>query len=135
MSNKSNHINVRFDDESYAIVESIADKSKQTKSDIVRQAVDGELANIAEQKNNSLSDTEREKVVNDIGKMMTLLSKIEVQNKRLGGNVNQIARAMNKGEIGVSQEDVESYDTYGKVFDDSLKQMSKGLNDLWHILV
>lgn len=135
MSKKSKHINVRFDSELYDVVEQIAKENRMSKSDVVRTAIEGELANISEQRNKSLSDAERETIIRDVGKILTFLSKIDAQNRRLGNNVNQIARAMNRGQKGVSQIELAEYEKYGKWVERNMKAMSRAVDKLWRTLV
>lgn len=134
MSKKSKHINVRFDSELYDVVEQIAKENRMSKSDVVRTAIEGELANISEHRNRSLSDAERETIIRDVGRILTFLSRIEAQNRRLGNNVNQIARAMNKGQKGVSQIELDEYEKYRHWVERNIKAMSKAVDKLWRIL-
>src|SRR5699024_3248329 len=136
MSKKSKHINVRFDSELYDVVEQIAKEKRMSKSEVVRQAIDGQLSLLGSSKADSLSDTEREEIMGQLGQIMTTLSTIKRNNILYGNNVNQIAKIMNSG--GTPQIDEERFDRmvdYGRQHVEVLKQFSKAVDELWRILV
>lgn len=132
---KKRHINVRFDEDAYEMVQLIADRNRTTKSDVVRQALDGELANISEHKNTSLSDEDREHMMKKLGAFITVMSKMQSANNKLGNNINQLVRAQHQGQKGVSTIDISAYENYQNKIGDNLDVMSKELNKLWLTLV
>jgi Arc/MetJ-type ribon-helix-helix transcriptional regulator len=132
---KSKHINVRFEEEIYADIVKRAEQERRSKSDVVRTALSGELAKISEQTNKVLTNEQRVAVLNIMGKVMTHVSVIRNDNAKLGRNVNQIAKSMNKGMPGVSEIELKAYKDLEKRVDAELSQFSKGLDAIWRILV
>lgn len=131
----SKHISVRIDDELFDIVEQMAKANRMSKSEVVRTALEGELAKISEQKNKALSDEQRQALLRILGKIMTHVSVMRNDNARLGGNVNQIARALNSGGVGVSQIELQEYINLKEVVDKRLNEFSRGLDAIWRTLV
>ena len=131
----SKHISVRIDDELFDIVEQIAKANRMSKSEVVRTALEGELAKIAEHKNKDLSDGQRQAMLSMLGKIMTHVSVMRNDNARLGGNVNQIARALNSGGVGVSPIELQEYINLKEVVDKRLNEFSRGLDAIWRTLV
>src|SRR5699024_12657138 len=89
MSKKSKHINVRFDSELYDVVEQIAKEKRMSKSEVVRQAIDGQLSKLGSSKADRISDTEREEIMSQLGQIMTTWSKIKRKNMLYGNNVKE----------------------------------------------
>lgn len=131
---KRNQVNVRLKDDENAVVERIAGTHNISKSEVIRLALNGELAKVEKRKNNSLSDDERSVVLLKMGAMMGTLSEIRNQNSHFVSNVNQIAKVLNSGGQGVSQYDATAYEKYGKEMSESQENIAKELNALWHIL-
>lgn len=135
MSGKSKHINVRFESDMFDEIAEIAKENRRTKSEVVRTALEGELAKISEQTNKKLTDEQRAAVLKIMGAIMTDISAIRNDNVKLGNNVNQIAKSMNQGVSVVSEIELAAYDKLEKTVDAQLDQFSKGLDAIWRILV
>lgn len=136
MSNKSKHINVRFDSELHDVVEEIAKEKRISKSDVVRQAIEGQLSLMDNHKKESLSDKEREIIMDRLGKILTVTSQIKRNNILFGNNVNQIAKAVNMGMVPeVSDERLDEMRDFGQQHVNALRQFSKEVDALWRILV
>lgn len=135
MSNKSRHINVRFDSELYGVVEKIAAENRMSKSDVVRTALESELSKIDARKNKTLSAEDREIMLKNMGLMMTNLSKIRNDNAKLGSNVNQIVKAINKGEKSVDAVQLQTYVNYGDSIEKYMEAVAEELNRIWLTLV
>jgi len=134
MKSKSRHINVRFDSELYGVVEKVATENRMTKSEVVRTALEGELSKIDARKNKTLSDEDRERMLKNMGTMMTSLSSIRNDNAKYGNNINQMVKAINKGETSVSGIQLNGYVQYGDKVEKYLETVAEELNRIWHTL-
>jgi len=128
-------INVRLSDEENEFLEQLSREHNKPKSEIVRQAFQSELAKIDAKKNKSLSDKEREMMLENIGVIMTFMSRTNRNMLLMGNNINQIAKQLNMGHRDVSFDRLDEFIKYMDNLADQLPYVSKELNRIWQSLV
>ena len=142
---KRNHriqVNVRLHDDENEIVTRTAKALNISKSDVMRKALLGELSKMKipeastepVKQTKVLSAAERETMIKSVGNLITDVSKMKGDNGRLGGNINQITKAIQTGDKTVSIPAVNSYVGYANAMTDGLASVAKELNRIWRQL-
>lgn len=83
----SRRITIRLSDDEYNHIERLADKSNTNKSDVVRQSV----------LSSNFDSQTIEKLDSIKNQFFQQTGKIEIANKQIGNNLNQIAKIYNRG--------------------------------------
>lgn len=135
MSTQRNQVNVRLDDVTNAIVNRVATSNRISKSEVVRLALTDELARIDERKNKTLSAEEREIMIGHFNKIATEMSRMHREVAMLGNNVNQIARAINRGESNMTFYDLNKCVNLERTLARNLEIVAKEMDRIWHTLV
>lgn len=133
-TNARNQINVRLDDETFAVVNELAANNRMTKSQVVRAAITGQLEAINGSAKNSLSDDERKKILDTMTNIMTNISKINADVAREGNNINQIAKAANSGRI-MRHPDADDLANRREKMAKYFSFAAEELNKIWQLLV
>lgn len=142
---KRNHriqVNVRLHDDENEIVTRTAKALNISKSDVMRKALLGELSKMKipeapkepVKQTKVLSAAERETMIKSTGNLITDVSKMKGDNGRLGGNINQIAKAIKTGDKTVPIPELKAYHEYRKTMDVGLAAVAKELNRIWRQL-
>lgn len=95
MNDKSKRINVRFNETDYDAISAFATKYGKSRSEVVRMMVDSTFAKISDL---SLDEDKYKEKLRAINDLKTEFSNLSTQLKKIGNNINQIARKVNAGE-------------------------------------
>lgn len=101
MGTKNKVLPVRFDEKEYKMIEQVGDKAKISKAEVVRYGMRGELYRSVDRvqrrrevlKVNEETRLELLKLTADI---LTAVQKLETEQKRIGVNINQLAKDKNQ---------------------------------------
>lgn len=93
MAKAIENVNVRMTPEMYDYVSSVARKYKASRSEVIRLAINGELAGMVSK--DRYTEEQFVTILEKTNQTISKLLDVEVQVSRIGNNVNQIAKRLN----------------------------------------
>lgn len=132
---KTRPISLRLDEDIFDAVEKISDEYQINRSEVLREAIDGELDKVLARKNKSVPLETREKILKRLGTIMTNTDQVKKITKNMATNLNQITKKINDGDSSVSKIEVEKYEELILKMTNILEKQAEGLNNIWLTLV
>ncbi|WP_146159184.1 hypothetical protein [Alkalicoccus saliphilus] len=124
-------VTLRLDVQTNEFVTQIAEDEMISKSEVVRLALTGAKEDWKTRQGHRMTKEDREEILFKLVEILTVLGKVRNDNKKLGRNVNQIAKASNMGYTRVSEYEMQTYFSYGEYVKAGLEELAKEVHVLW----
>jgi len=122
-------LTLRMSDDTFDAIESIAEKYRITKSDVVRMALEDRLTDLP---TTTISQGDYLKALRTIDSFKSKLSQVDASVVKMGVNLNQITRVINQ-QKGVTQDQLSSVIRMTKNINNVrsyIREMSERVNGL-----
>lgn len=122
-------LTLRMSDETFDAIESIAERYRISKSDVVRMALEDRLNELP---TTTMSQHDYMRLLKTIDMFKTELSKVDSSIAKVGVNINQITRVINQ-QKGITQQQLTSVIRLTKYIDNVrsyIREMSERVNKL-----